>query len=155
MLRKMLVILCIAIIFIVGSQVYVTNQQYKIPEYNPFMKDDLHPKTIQQLHNEHYQNVILPSELEQMLRTEEKVYVYYYASTCPACERLTPIIVPLSKDIGIDLKLFNLLEFEEGWDQYNIKVTPTVVMYRKGTEIKRLEGLMDSEKYEEIFNEYN
>jgi len=127
-------------------------QQNKKAEDNPFKKESLHPATIEQLDDPNYQNIILPDELDKKLAKKESVTVYFYSPTCPHCRDTTPVVAPLSKELGIDLKMFNLLEFEEGWDKYNIEATPTIVHYIDGKEVKRIDGYRDEAAFRDWFN---
>ncbi|MGZ0084621.1 thioredoxin family protein [Caldibacillus thermoamylovorans] len=119
---------------------------------NIFHKSRLHPATVDQLDDPNYRNIILPAELKRELAAGKPLTVYFYSPLCPHCQRTTPIVVPLAKQLGIDLQLFNLLEFEEGWDDYHIDATPTIVHYEGGKETKRIEGYHDEQTFREFFS---
>ncbi|MGR5880876.1 thioredoxin family protein [Bacillus cereus] len=70
------------------------------------------------------------------------------------CKKATPALVRISKDINKELHLYNLLEFDAGWDQFKIEKTPTLVIFKKGKEFKRLEGLKDQTEYRKFFDSY-
>ncbi|MBB6283862.1 thioredoxin family protein [Geobacillus subterraneus] len=127
-------------------------EQKEAAKNNPYQKNELHPATIDQLDDPNYQNIILPDELNKQLADGKSVTVYFYSPTCPHCRRTTPIVVPLTKQLGIDLKLFNLLEFEDGWDAYHIEATPTIVHYENGKETKRMEGYHDEQTFRQWFD---
>ncbi|MNR68338.1 hypothetical protein D3C85_1928340 [compost metagenome] len=38
------------------------------------------------------------------------------------------------------MKQFNLEEFQDGWNNYKITSTPTLVYYKNGVEVDRIEG---------------
>ncbi len=82
----------------------------------------------------------------------EDVTVYFYSPTCPHCQRTTPIVDPLSKEMGIDLVQYNLLEFEQGWDDYGIESTPTIVQFKKGKETARIVGYNEEDVFQDWFN---
>ncbi|WP_044748927.1 thioredoxin family protein [Bacillus alveayuensis] len=149
---KKIVIFGAIILALFAAIAFMTSyQQREKAAGNPFKKDKLHPATIEQLDDPNYQNIILPDELEKKLENKETVTVYFYSSTCPHCKKTTPIVVPLAKELGIDLKMFNLLEFEEGWDKYNIEGTPTIVHYVDGKEVKRIDGYRDEAVFRDWF----
>jgi thioredoxin-related protein len=62
-------------------------------------------------------------------------------------------VAPLAEDMDIDLVQFNLLEFEDGWDDYRITETPTIVQYKDGKEVKRITGYQEKAVFEQWFNE--
>ena len=53
----------------------------------------------------------------------------------------------------MNLVQFNLLEFEEGWNNYGIESTPTIVQYKDGKEVNRIVGYQDEPVFEQWFNE--
>ncbi|KHF27140.1 hypothetical protein LR68_04050 [Anoxybacillus sp. BCO1] len=61
--------------------------------------------------------------------------------------------MPLAKEMGIDLKQFNLLEFEEGWDEYHIEATPTIVRFKNGKEVARIEGYYEEDVFRKWFEQ--
>ncbi|PLR77558.1 thiol reductase thioredoxin [Bacillus sp. V3-13] len=151
---KKVVIFLVIIIALFGAIGFLTYmQQNEKAEDNPYGKSSLHPETVSQLDDPNYQNVILPEELEDKLANKEDVTVYFYSPTCPHCKRTTPIVTPLAEEMGIDLVQYNLLEFEDGWNDYNITETPTIVQYKDGEETARITGFKEEPEFEAWFNE--
>jgi thiol-disulfide isomerase/thioredoxin len=150
-MKKIVIFGAIIVALFAAISFMTSYQQQKKAEGNPFKKEKLHPATIEQLDDPNYQNIILPDELEKKLENKETVTVYFYSSTCPHCKKTTPIVVPLAKKMGIDLKMFNLLEFEEGWDKYKIEGTPTIVHYVDGKEVKRIDGYREEAVFRDWF----
>ncbi|RBP04235.1 thioredoxin family protein [Rossellomorea aquimaris] len=125
----------------------------KKAEGNKFKKADLNPATVEPLDDPNYQNVILPEELEEKLKNNEDVTVYFYSSSCIHCKRTTPVLAPLAKDMEVDMVQYNLLEFEQGWDQYRIESTPTLVHFEDGKEVARIVGEQPEEEFKKFFEE--
>jgi thioredoxin 1 len=151
---KKVIIFLIVIIGIFAAIAVVTKlQQSEKVEGNPYKKDNLEPATIDQLEDPLYQNLILPDELKSKLEDEEDVTVYFYSPTCSHCKDTTPVVAPLTEDLGIDLVQFNLLEFEQGWDNYRIEATPTVIHFENGKETARITGSQSKETWENWFTE--
>lgn len=131
---------------------FVANYQNKQQaEGNPFGKETLNQATIDQLDDPLYENQILPDELETKINNNEAVTVYFYSPTCVHCQNTTPIVVPMTKDLGIDMKKLNLLEFEEAWGGFGIEGTPTIVHYEGGEEVARISGEQPKANFEEFF----
>ena len=151
---KKILIFGLIIVAIFTALAFITNaQQKQLAEGNPFGKSNLHSETIKQLDDPNYQNIILPEELNEKLKAEESITVYYYSPTCPACEAASPILVPKAEEMGVEVKLFNLLEFKEGWNDYEIESTPTVIHYENGEEVARIVGLHEEENYEIFYRQ--
>jgi thioredoxin 1 len=152
---KKVVIFLVIIFALFGAIAFITKmQQQQLTEGNPYGKDDLHPATIEQLNDPNYQNIILPEELETKLNNGEDITVYFYSPTCPHCKETTPILMPLMDELGVDLVQYNLLEFEQGWNKYNIEYTPTIVHYENGQEVARTVGSNTEEYFENWFKEH-
>jgi thioredoxin 1 len=101
---------------------------------------DLNPATRELLKDPNYQNIILPGKLEERIASGEPTFVYFFASTCGYCRETTPILMPIAKDLNIDLPQFNLAEFQEYYRKYNIEYTPTLAYFEDGKEVARIEG---------------
>lgn len=152
-MKKVIIFLAVIIVLFAGVALLTKMQnEEKIAGDNQYNKDSLKPETIAQLDDPNYQNIILPEDLKAKLDNKEDVTVYFYSPTCSYCQQTTPIVSPLAEEMGIDLVQFNLLEFENGWDQYKIKETPTIIQYKAGVEAERIVGLKEKEIFEEWFN---
>lgn len=154
MRNKMLIILAVVIILF-GGLIVVNNMKNKkaVSENNPYGKETLHQETIDQLDDPLYDNIIVPDDLDAKLDNGEDVTVYYYSPTCVYCQRTTPIVVPITEELGVDMKKMNLLEYDL-MDYYEVEGTPTVIHYKDGEEVARLGGQKEEEEYYEFFEEY-
>lgn len=154
MKNKMLVIVGAIVLLFVG--LFFVNQ-YKnkqvIGEDNPYGKENLRQETIDQLNDPLYGNIILPDELDKLLADGEDVTVYYYSPACIHCQQATPVVVPITEELGIDMKKMNLLEFDL-MGYYGLEGTPTIVHYENGKEVARLVGHVEEEEYRAFFDEY-
>ncbi|WP_078381692.1 thioredoxin family protein [Sutcliffiella halmapala] len=138
-MKKIIVIVSIIVAIFVALAVITNYQQKKSSEGNPYGKDKIKPSTQQQLNDPLYQNLILPDQLEEKLENGETTTVYFYSPECVYCQQTSPVIVPMAEEMDINLELYNILEFEQGWADYNIHSTPTIIHFENGKEIKRLE----------------
>lgn len=141
----------LAIFLLLGVVTNMSNKQQA--EENPYKKDMLHPDTVKQLEDPVYQNLILPDELTEKLKNKESAFIYFYSPTCSHCKVTTPVVVPMADELGINLELYNLLEFQDGWDIYEIEGTPTIVHFENGEEVSRIEGGVEAEQFKQWFNE--
>lgn len=151
---KKVIIFLLIIVGVFAALFFVNKaQNEEKAEGNPFGKDTLHPETVKQLEDPNYQNIITPDELEKVIENGEDATIYFYSPTCPHCVRTTPIVAPLAKEMDVNLQQFNLLEFEDGWNNYGIESTPTIVQYKDGKEVNRIVGYQEEPVFEQWFNE--
>lgn len=110
---------------------------------NPYDKslDELDPATVESLNDPYTsQNIITLNDLKEKLDNKEILYVYFFNPLCSHCKDFTPMVVTLAKEMGIDLKLLNVLEYEEAWDLYNIKGTPSIYHFVNGRIDQKVTG---------------
>lgn len=120
---------------------------------NPYDTDDLDPATIDQLDDENYQNIALPDEVSEQVASGEPTTVYFFSPTCQYCQQTTPVLMPVAEDMDVEVLQYNLLEYEQGWQDFFIESTPTLVHYENGEEVARWVGAQPKENIEEFFNE--
>ena len=54
--------------------------------------------------------------------------------------KVSPIVVPLAKDLNVDMKVIDIENLNEPWDKYDIKGTPTIIHFKDGKEVSRISG---------------
>lgn len=155
MRNRMLIILGSIIILFVALYVVVDYKNKQTIEHagNPYGKTSLKQETIDQLDDPLYQNQITPEDLDEKLANKENIVVYFYSPVCIYCLETTPMLVPLADELGVDIKKFNLYEFEEYKNKYDITGTPTLVYYENGKEIDRVRGAQSEEIFRDFFEE--
>lgn len=153
-MKKMLAIAAIVVV-IFGLIIFLTNQANdKKLANNPYGTEDLQQPTIDQLDDENYQNIALPDEVNEKIASGEPTTVYFFSPTCPHCQATTPVLMPVAADMDVDVLQYNLLEYEQGWQDYFIEATPTLVHYEDGKEVARWVGSQPKENIEKFFNEF-
>jgi thioredoxin 1 len=138
-MKKMMIYLSIIVVLFAG--LYFINRAGDSAD-NPYgiPASKLNHATRQQFDDPNYQNIIVPKDLEKQIASKEETFVYFFSPLCSHCVRTTPVVGPLAKEIGVDLKQHNLLEFEDGWNKYKITGTPTIVVFKDGKETARIEN---------------
>lgn len=111
-----------------------TDNPYGIPQ------SKLQVETRQLLKDPNYQNIILPDELHAELQKGGDLFVYFFSADCIHCRRTTPVIMPVAKELGVDLKQFNLLEFRNEVSTYRIESWPVIIHFKDGQMFDRLSG---------------
>lgn len=134
--------------------IVLTNQANKSKlADSPYDKEDLSQSTIDLIDDENYQNIINPDELQAKIESGEPVTAYFFSPECVHCKELTPRLTPLAEENGVDIVKYNILEYEQGWDDYRIKATPTLVYFEDGQEVERVEGAVPNENIQAFFDQ--
>lgn len=155
-MKNKMVLIILAILILFGLLFFVIN--YKNDQAmedvdNPYDKDTLKQETIDLIDDPLYQDIIVPDELDAKLAAGETTTVYYFSPTCSYCQKTTPILVPVTEELGVDMVKLNLLEYDK-MDYYDIEGTPTLIHYEDGKEVERIVGYHDAKDFEAFFEEH-
>lgn len=144
---KKLGIIAAVVVVLFAIIIFLTNMSNKDKlANNPYGTDNLRQSTIDLLENENYQNIILPDALEEKIASGEPVVAYMFSPECPHCMKMTPSLMPIADEVGVQVDQLNILEYDAGWDDYNIEATPTLIYFNEGKEVTRLVGDYSSDE---------
>ena len=91
---------------------------------------------------------------EEVMKSDRKVIVDFYADWCGPCKMMSPIIDEIAEELGDKVKVgkvnsdenMNLLE------RYGIMSIPTIIIFENGTAVKTFVGVTDKNKIIESLN---
>lgn len=143
------------IIALFAAMIVLTNvsNNAKLQKNTLYGDKDLTQATIDQLDDKYYQNIILPDALQAKIKSGKPVTVYFFSPTCTHCQSLTPKLMPIAKEMGIQIDQLNVLEFDEAWTDYTIEATPTLIFFKDGKEVNRIVGDAPEDAIKSFFNE--
>ena len=121
---------------------------------NPYGTDKLKQSTVNLIGNENYNNIILPDKLAKKIKDGESVTAYFFSPECGFCLEMTPILMPIAKDMDVTVHQYNLNEFASEAAPYGIESTPTLVQFKDGEEVGRIVGAQPAENIRAFFDEY-
>ncbi len=87
-------------------------------------------------------------EFEQAINDNKLVLVDFYATWCPPCKMLGPILEELITEIDedVDIVKVNVDECEELSRKFNIMSVPTMILFKDGEQADKTIGLMPKEQ---------
>ncbi|MED3661082.1 thioredoxin family protein [Ureibacillus sp. FSL K6-8385] len=148
---KKLGIIAAIVVILFAAVIILTNLSNKSKlENNPYGTTNLKQSTIDLLDDKNYQNIILPDDLRKKIKSGEPVVAYLFSPECPHCKNMTPRLMPIADEMGIHIDQLNILEYEKGWDEYDVEYTPTLIYFKDGKEVKREVGAIPDEKIREF-----
>ena len=88
---------------------------------------------------------------EEVLNSEKKVLIDFYADWCGPCKMMSPIIDKVEEKMGDSIKVGKIIVDEEDdlAIKYEIMSIPTIVIIKDGKVEKTLVGLRDKSEIEE------
>ncbi|MDS9472645.1 co-chaperone YbbN [Sporosarcina pasteurii] len=119
---------------------------------NPYGTNKLEQATIDLIGDKNYSNIILPEDLKAKIESGEPVTAYFFSPLCGYCKEMTPVMMPIAKDMGVEVDQFNTLEFNEDAQTYNIEATPTMIYFENGKEVGRMVGGQPEENIRAFFD---
>ncbi len=153
-MKKLLIIAGIIIAVFVLIVVLTNKSNESKLKDNPYGTKDLKASTINLIGNENYNNIILPDALAEKIEAGESVTAYFFSPECPYCMEMTPILMPIAKEMDVNVLQYNLLEFEDQARPYAIEATPTLIHFKDGKETGRMVGAQPEENIRLFFQEH-
>jgi thioredoxin 1 len=92
---------------------------------------------------------------KEVLENEKAVLVDFYASWCPPCKMLAPVLEKISSSrADFDIIKVNIDENQDLAMEYKIDVVPTMVIFKNGIPINKIVGLVDEKRIVDIMSNY-
>ena len=90
----------------------------------------------------------------EVLKSDKKVLVDFYAEWCGPCKMERPILEELSNDMkDVKFASINVDEAEDLSQEYGIMSIPCLVVFENGKEVDRKVGLTSREELESMLGE--
>lgn len=94
------------------------------------------------------------SDYEKILEENKVVFVCFYATWCPPCRMLKPILEEYIENYPNNLILtINTDEFKDIHKMYDIHNVPTILCFKNNVIMHTLDGYIEYEEIEEKYNE--
>ncbi|MBJ7937422.1 thioredoxin family protein [Bacillus cereus] len=154
-MMKRLVFMLSAIIVAFGAfmafDTYKSAQKQKV---SPYGNKQVSMQTLDQAEKDpFYQNIILPEQLKKNKKFGQNEVVYFFSPVCSYCEALEPNLKDaVKKHANTEFILYNAYEFQEGWHDYDLQGTPTLIHFKDGREVNRLVGYQSKEAVNQFFD---
>lgn len=90
----------------------------------------------------------------EVLQSELLVIADFYSDSCVPCKRLSPVLAEIEEEFFQKLKVVKInINFDgELAEKYGVQTTPTIIFFKNGEELSRLQGAV---KKQEIIDELN
>lgn len=92
---------------------------------------------------------------KEVLENKKAVLVDFYASWCPPCKMLAPILEKISTSRAeFDIAKVNIDENQDLAMEYKIEVVPTMLVFKNGKPVNKIVGLMEEKKLVDLMLNY-
>lgn len=84
---------------------------------------------------------------EETINSAPEVLVEFFASWCPHCQRMMPVVADVKKRMAgkVEVFQFDVDKYQKLTDENNVESYPTFIIYRNGREVWRSAGEMPEE----------
>lgn len=82
---------------------------------------------------------------DQAIRSKSVVLVEFYATWCPHCQAMAPVVEEVREILGDSAAVLQLDidKNKEAADAEEVEATPTFILYKEGRQVWRHEGEID------------
>lgn len=87
---------------------------------------------------------------KEVMQSDKKVFIDFYANWCGPCRMMMPIVEELSEEVDVKFVRVNVDVNEEISRQFGIMSIPTFVVMEKGKEIDKKIGSASKEELLEM-----
>ena len=88
-------------------------------------------------------------------KTKEICIVDFFATWCPPCKMLAPVLEKVSDEYGSKLNFYkvNVDENNETAQKYQIMSVPTLIIFKNGSPAKRVSGYMGEDALKKLIDQ--
>lgn len=91
---------------------------------------------------------------EEVLNSDKKVLVDFYAEWCGPCKMIRPILEDIAEnDAAVKIASVNVESEEELAEKYDVSSIPCLILFEGGKEILRNVGLMSKDDIKRMIGE--
>jgi len=89
---------------------------------------------------------------EEVLKSDKKVIVDFYADWCMPCKMMSPVIDEISEELKENVKVvkINLDENINLADKYQVMSIPTIMVFNNGSVLETFVGVTDKARIIDI-----
>ena len=93
---------------------------------------------------------------EAVLTNKKPVLVDFFATWCPPCKMLTPVLEKIDEQgVSFDIVKVNIDEVQDLASEYKIEVVPTMLIFKDGVQMDKIVGFVDEDKIIDSMSNYN
>lgn len=95
------------------------------------------------------------SKFTDLIKGETPVLVDFYATWCGPCKMMTPILEDVSGKIKGKAKVLkiDIDKNPQAASYYNVRSVPTLILFKKGKQLWRQSGVVQSNQLIQIINQ--
>ncbi|MGE0561372.1 MAG: thioredoxin [Flavobacteriales bacterium] len=95
------------------------------------------------------------SKFTDLIKGETPVLVDFYATWCGPCKMMSPILEDVSSQIKGKAKVLkiDIDKNPQAASYYNVRSVPTLILFKKGKQVWRQSGVVQTKQLVQIINQ--
>ena len=98
--------------------------------------------------------IITDETFNTVVESNELILVDFWAEWCGPCKMVSPVLDDISKTTGLLVGKLNVDENPEKAQEYSIQSIPTMVLFKNGQPVHKVQGAMPKHKLLKEFEEW-
>ena len=98
--------------------------------------------------------IITDKLFDQVVSDNDLILIDFWAEWCGPCKMVSPVLEDISKTTGLLVGKLNVDENPEKSQEYSIQSIPTMVLFKNGKPVHKVQGAMPKHKLLKEFEEW-
>ncbi len=90
--------------------------------------------------------IVTDQSFAQVIKSHSLVLIDFWAEWCGPCQKISPILDEISEENGLWVGKLNIDEKPEKTQEYSVQSIPTMVLFKDGKPVHRVQGAMPKHK---------
>ena len=92
---------------------------------------------------------------KQVLKSKEVILVDFFATWCPPCQMLAPVLEKISESrAGYNIAKINIDNNQELAIKYEVEAVPTMIIFKEGKVVDKIVGYIEEDKIIDEMSKY-
>jgi thioredoxin 1 len=98
--------------------------------------------------------IITDKLFDKVVADNDLILIDFWAEWCGPCKMVSPVLDDISKTTGLLVGKLNVDENPEKAQEYSIQSIPTMVLFKNGQPVHKVQGAMPKHKLLKEFEEW-